>query len=129
MAYEARLFSKWRYTTDRSEQLVYKVLTEIVTQMRPVPNDTTPKVGGEAADGTEGRPAASFRPRVALLYNVANKLSRRVICFSGDAALYCGSDAAPNNTLNLHAGHSGETFSFTCYGYEGERVRGARPSA
>lgn len=126
MAYEARVFVNWRYTTDRTEYLVFKILQEIVTQMRPAPNGASPKVGGTAADGTENRAAASFRPRVALLYNAANKLSRRVVCFSPNSALYCGTDAAPDNTLLLHAGHSGETFSFVCYGYEGERQRGAR---
>lgn len=126
MAYEAREFVNWQYTTDRAEKLVFKILKEITDQMRPAPNGTVPKVGGSAADGTENRAAASFRPRVALLYNAANKLARRVVCFEPTAALYAGTDAAPNNTLLLHAGHSGETFSFVCYGYEGERQRKAR---
>lgn len=127
MAYEARDFVTWRYTTDRGTFLSYKILKEITDQKGQGANSEIPLVGGSAATGVELRPGLSFRPRVALLWNVANKLARRVICFTPTSIIYVGSTDALENQLSLHAGHSGETFVFKCYGYEGERDRSPRP--
>lgn len=122
MAYTPTVFVKWQYISDRDDKYVYKILKFITDQV----SGGIPKVGGQASDGTELRPADTFKPRVALLWNSANKLARRVICFDSSAILYLGTG---DNTLNLYAGRPSEALPFVCYGYEGERQRGERPTA
>jgi hypothetical protein len=126
VAYTPSVFVKWKYTSDRGVEYVYKIL-KFITDQNTQEGEGHPKVGGEASEGTELRPADSFKPRVALLYNATNKLARRVICFTASAPLYIGTEG--ENTLNLYAGRPSESLEFTCYGYEGERMRGERPSA
>lgn len=126
MAYAPSVFVKWRYVDDQAHQLVYKILQHIILQTQ---TGGAVKVGGVIATGTELRPAASFRPRVILLWNNTNKLSRRVIAFTASAPLYAGTSPEGENTLQLYAGRPSELVTFTAYGWEGERERGERPSA
>ncbi len=126
MAYAPSVFVKWRYVDDQGNQLVYKILQHIILQTQ---TGGAVKIGGVIATGTEGRPSASFKPRTVLLWNATNKLARRVICFAHDAPLYAGTSPEGENTLQLYAGRPSELVTFTAYGYEGERLRGERPSA
>ena len=123
MAYAPSVFVKWRYTDDRGNQLVYKILQHIILETQ---TGGAVKVGGVIATGTEDRPAASFRPRVVLLWDNTNKLARRVIAFTATAPLYAGTSPEGENTLQLYAGRPSTLVTFTCYGYEGERMRGER---
>jgi hypothetical protein len=123
VAYTAKVFVHRRYTSDRGDHYSYKMLNMLAIQSYGA---GILKLGGGPTDGTEIRPSATFRPRVVLLWNAANKLARRVIALSPDAPLYDGTVDAAENFLNMYAGVSGEEFVFTCYGYEGERERWPR---
>ena len=117
MAYTAREFVVWRYTSDDgAKTYAYRVDKAITDQVN---GSSVPYVGGQLADNTENNPPRSFRPRVALMWNSANKLARRIVCYSHDSLLYVGTQT----TLNIRAGTSGESFSFTRYAHEGERMR------
>lgn len=129
MAYSPSVFTSWKYTSDKGVEYSYKILQHIILETTVVGGV---KVGGEAADGTEQRPPASFKPRVVLLWNVANKLARRVVAFTATAPLYCGTEGGnpvpeADMDLSLYAGRPSELLVFKCYGYEGERGREDRP--
>lgn len=124
MAYTPRTFVQWGYTDDAGNKYRYKVDSDITDQQNA---GLETKVGGVAADATYGTPPRSFKPRVAMMYNFANKLARRIPCYTHDAPLYVG--AAGSTTLTIKAGETGEPLTFTWYGSQGERRRVGRPTS
>jgi len=107
----------WKYTSDDGVEYVRFASKAITDQL-----DTgTPKVGGEAADGTEEPMPRSFKPRKALVSTAAGIL-RSVVAYTNTALILTKGTA-----ITLETG--GSDVSFETYGHRGEVPTKSRVSS
>jgi hypothetical protein len=102
----------WQYTNDQGKKCLFRALAGYTAQVA--------KLGGAAADGTEGEPKRyGLKPRTAIV-KTAGGVKRRVVVFDNAAyaALVVGT-----STIDINIDHTGTSATVTSL--EGERHRGA----
>lgn len=111
----------WIYTANDGQDYLTAVNNEIVTQLDT--GGVNPKVGGIAYDGTTVYPAwpRQWRPRQVRMTNPAG-VTRYVVCFTTQAALWDANNSNPATTLNIEDSNADSTV-FTKQGTLGEQTR------